>query len=1161
VLHLHRGERADVLASALCGLLSGAADDPFAPEIVCVPSRGVERWLTQQLSLVLGARPGAFDGVCANVEFPGPGRLVAEAVAAVSGIESRTDPWRPGRSVWPLLELIEADPGVLSGSLDAAVGAVTAVGAPSEAAGEGRSRQYAAARHVAELFDAYAMYRPAMISDWATGADSDGAGEVLAADVRWQPELWRRLRSVLEQPSPAERLGPACDQLRADARAVGLPQRLSLFGLTRLPPSQLAVLAALAEQRDVHLWLLHPSPPLWQRLAASGPVRPTRRRSDSTAALARHRLLSSLGRDGRELQLTLGSAVAAQARIIDTHHRLPAANEVAADSVLMSLQRAIRADAPTPHGQRAEIAAGDRSVQIHACHGRARQVDVVRDVILGLLAGDPTLEPRDVVVMCPDIEAFAPLISATFGVGVDVLGAQALGTGDAQPAPPSSPAALLRVRLADRSLRQTNPMMSVAATLLELVDGRMTASEVLDFAAAAPVRRRFAFDDDDLGRLTEWVAEAQVRWGLDAAHRAAFKLEAFGQNTWEAGLDRMLLGVAMADGPAGGDAGAHPAGGGWLGRALPLDDVDSTDIELVGRLAELVERLRNAVDALRGPQSLAAWITTLGVALESLTLTAAAELWQAAQLRSELAAVVDAAGDRADEVTLSLADLRSLLADRLRGRPTRANFRTGSLTMCTLVPMRSVPHRVVCLLGLDDGAFPRQPAVDGDDILRRDPMTGERDERSEDRQLLLDAILAAGEHLVITYTGADERTNSTRPPAVPVGELLDTLEASFRARGGGPVRQRLLTHHPLQPFDPANFTEGALGIPEPFSFDPAALGGARAMVAPRRPAPPFLEQPLPAAPPGDLELETLRSFYEHPARGFLRQRLGVTLPRREEEASDRLPIQLDSLERWQIGQRMLDARLSGLDQAHCRQAEWRRGALPPGRLGGRVLDEVADEVEQVIAEVEGLRAGQPRALDLAAPLAGGRRLTGTVGNVYVTPLATTLVHTSFGQVNHKRRFRAWLALLLLSAAHPAQQFAGVAAGRMSQVAVGPIDAAEAVDWLGDLVAVYDLGLREPLPIASKSSFEYASARRKGAVPDEALKAASTAWEGSRWGGERQEAEHEQVYGPAPAFSALLEALPQLADGADHWPDEPTRFGVLSRRWWDPMLEGESRARG
>ena len=1146
VLHLHRGERADILVGALGGLLAGGGADPFAAEIVCVPSRGVERWLTQQLSLTLGARAGGFDGVCANVEFPSPGRLVADTVAGVSGIEARNDPWRPGRSVWPLLELIETEPQLLHGG--------PPVAGPAPA---GRSRQYAAARHVAELFDKYESHRPSMISEWAAGGDSDGVGGSLGADVSWQPQVWRRLRAELAVPSPAERLAPAAELLRADPASSALPQRISLFGLTRLPPSQLTVLAALAEHRDVHLWLLHPCADLWARLAARGPVKPVRRRLDGSAEAVHHRLLSALGRDARELQLTVA---APQLRAVDVHHPFPAASASRGSprplSALAQLQEAIRTDTPTRQDARPVIDPADRSVQLHACHGRARQVDVVRDVVLGLLAADPSLEPRDVVVMCPDIETYAPLISATFGVGAELVDGEPLAGGDFG----ISPAAQLRVRLADRSLRQTNPMMSVAATLLELVDGRLTASEVLDLAASGPVRRRFGFDDDDLGRLTEWVAEAQVRWGLDAAHRSAFKLEAFGQNTWESGLDRLLLGVAMAEGPAGGAVSSSSvssvssaSGGGWLGLALPLDDVDSSDIELVGRLAELVDRLRAAVDALRGPQSLAGWIDALGTAMESLTLTSGSDLWQATQLRSELSSVVEAAGERADAVTLTLADLRSLLADRLRGRPTRANFRTGSLTMCTLVPMRSVPHRVVCLLGLDDGAFPRQPATDGDDILLRDPMTGERDERSEDRQLLLDAILAAGDHLVITYSGADERTNAVRPPAVPIGELMDTLDGSFRAAGGGRARDQLLIRHPLQPFDPRNFAADRLGTPKPFSFDPAALGGARAMVAPRHPPPPFLGRPLPPPPREDLELETLRMFFDHPVKGFLRQRLGVTLPRPEEETADRLPIQLDGLQRWAIGQRMLDARLAGLDLHHCRQAEWRRGALPPGRLGGRVLNEVAAEVEQIVSEAAEWRKGAPRVLDLAVELAGGRRLTGTVSGVF----ADALVNTSFGKVNGKRRFRTWLALLLLAAGDGGgEQFTAITLGRRSQTAVGPVSQDEALGWLGDLIELYDAGLREPLPIASQSSFDYASARRRGAPVEDAVKAATNAWEGSRsWGSEGQEPEHSHVYGPAPSFAVLSDPLPGPGDGAQVWGDEPTRFGVLSRRWWDPMLEG------
>ena len=207
-------------------------------------------------------------------------------------------------------------------------------------------------------------------------------------------------------------------------------------------------------------------------------------------------------------------------------------------------------------------------------------------------------------------------------------------------------------------------------------------------------------------------------------------------------------------------------------------------------------------------------------AVDDLTAVPPQDEWQVAEARRQLAEALDAAGDRADVVRLGLSDARALLAHRLRGRPTRANFRTGHLTMCTMVPMRSVPHRVVCLLGLDDGVFPRQTHVDGDDVLARSPRVGERDPRSEDRQLFLDAVLAAEERLVVLYTGADERTGAERPPAVPLGELLDLLPD-------------VVVRHPLQPFDARNFVADALGEPGPFSFDRAARSGAAALLEPQ----------------------------------------------------------------------------------------------------------------------------------------------------------------------------------------------------------------------------------------------------------------------------------------------------------------------------------------
>ncbi len=276
---------------------------------------------------------------------------------------------------------------------------------------------------------------------------------------------------------------------------------------------------------------------------------------------------------------------------VDHHHELRAGER---QTLLAAIQDDIRADrqppAPPLPGQpdaRPPLDPDDRSLQIHACHGRARQVEVLRDAVLHLLAEDPTLEPRDVIVMCPDIETFAPLIQATFGSAAPADDRRRLASGGKERLPD------LRVRLADRALRQTNPVLAVISHLLALPDQRGTASQLLDLAAREPVRRRFGFDDDDLARMQDWVAASGIRWGFDAAHREPFKLGMVSANTWRRGLDRMLVGVAMTE-------EERPLVGG----VLPLDDVESGAIDLAGRFAEFVDRVQTAVEALSHPQSI-----------------------------------------------------------------------------------------------------------------------------------------------------------------------------------------------------------------------------------------------------------------------------------------------------------------------------------------------------------------------------------------------------------------------------------------------------------------------------------------------------------------------------------------------------------------------------
>jgi exodeoxyribonuclease V gamma subunit len=1077
VLRVHRAERTAVLADALAGVLASPLPDPFAREVIAVPAKGVERWLTQRLSTTLG---GHGDAVAANLSFPSPTRLVDEAIAAAGGHEADDDAWASGRVLWQLLALIDGCVGepwcsVLAGHLGN--------GEDSHRAG----RRYAAAEHLRDLYRSYAAHRPQLLVDWAAGEDTDGAGGALEDDQRWQAELWRRLRTALDAPSPAERLEGTCRTLRDDPGCSDLPQRLALFGATRLTTEQRAILRALAEHRDVHLFLPHPSPAMWDTLRRVDP--PTRRREDHSALAVTHPLLVSLARDTRELQLLLGE-------VDDVHHGAA----TTPSTLLEHVQAAIRDDAaPSP------TAIADGTLQVHACHGPPRQVEVLREALLRLFELDATLEPRDVLVMCPDVETYAPLVRAAF---------EQPGTGH--------PGHGLRVRLADRSLKQTNPLLDTLSGLLALADGRVTASQVLDLAASPPVRRQFGFSDDDLERLRDWAARAGVRWGLGPQQRSAYALRSVPQNTWDTGLNRLLLGVAADESDLS-----------WLGLALPLDDVDSSDIDLAGRLAELVERLGGVLTRLQGPQPVQAWVDALSDALDLLTAVSDDDAWMLAQARRQLAEAAEHGAD----TELRLADVRILLAGRLAGRPTRANFRTGELTVCTMVPMRSVPHRVLALLGLDDGVFPRGGSVDGDDVLQRDPCLGERDVRSEDRQLLLDALMSAGDHLLLLYTGADAVTGATRPPAVPLGEVLDVVRLTV----GDDALGGVLTRHPLQPFDGRNFD-----AQEPFSFDTAALAGARAATQPRTPPPPFLSDPL-GPRTDDVALADLIAFLVHPVKALLSRRVGVHIPDRQESVADALHADLDSLEKWDVGDRMLTARLAGVDAADFRQAELRRGTLPPGPLGIALLEDLGRAVEPLVQAALPVHAGHAGALDVVVDLGSGRRLTGTVNGIHGDVLAST----SYSSLAPKHRLTAWGNLLAVAAGGHASPTSAVTTGRgpykrpvWRSTLVLPQDPAAV---LRDLVALYDAGMREPLPIATGASHAYAERRRAGSTVEEAREAAEKEWNGMF--GDGKDRHLAYVHGERPPFACLL------AD-ADAGEDQ-TRFGALARRLWAPLLGCES----
>ncbi|MGA2835310.1 MAG: exodeoxyribonuclease V subunit gamma [Acidimicrobiales bacterium] len=1071
-MHLYSADRAEPLAAHLAGILSDDPLDPMQPEWMAVPSDGMRRWLLLELARHLGSTsPGAGDGVAANIlrAYPSTLRsLVLDGAGRSHGDgggdgspDRRPGPWHIDRMVWPLLSVF--DGLVASGAMPAFTELP-----------EGASR-FTRVRSVADLFDRYHLHRPEMVRAWADPASPfgglvDGNLQQISRHAVWQPRLWRLLKEVIGEPSPPERFDDILGELERGELDLGadLPERLVLFGFTSLPgPDFLPLLQAVAIRRDVHLFLLEPHRFDRDRPAEAwssrGPSPSRLRSSDPTGSLVVQPLLRSWGRLPREASVLLADGLrpdeAGVAWVGSSDPHPPR-------TLLGRLQADIRSDVVSPP---AVVDPGDRSIQFHACFGPMREVQVARDSILHLLADRSSgLTEEDVLVVCPNLDSFAPLVEAVFG----------------PPFPPGGDAAArdaprLRHRIADRSIRSANPVLGATAALLELVSGRFEISRVLDFVSLGPVRERFGLDDADLGVLAGWAGGTNVRWGLDTGHRAGFGLPpTVVGNTWQAAVDRLLMGTAVAD----GDLDLA------IGGVAPFG-VDSGDVELLGAFAHILGRLAElvALGAEDGAGSsghpVDVWLAALRSTCHDLFDAPPRAEWQFEALERILRAVGEAAtGHRRDgDVRLDLLDFRRLVEGMLDEEPGRPDFFRGGVTVTSMASLRWVPFRVICVLGLDQDAL-GSPAPDAADLISDSPRLGDPDPRSESRQWLLEAVLAAQDHLIVVRDGHDVRSNHVVPQAVPAAELFDAVIALCPADERDRWRGHLETDHPRHPFDERCLTPDGLVEGVTWSFDRADL-----VAAERRRNRPLhrrllLDHPLDVPHDGVVDLADLHRFLADPVGTFVRTTLQASLPRATDEFEDTLPVEPGGLETYRVGRDLLQARLDGVDDAAWKRVERAKGTLPPGVLEGRMLDGLSDEIDAIVVEasVRGVQPGDPELREVDLTLDDGTRIVGVVP-LQLHPSSPGPGRIEFTRPMETHRLRAWLDLMVLVAADPLTPWRSVVVTRppsrgkpLQPVDLVPADAggdpaAMAAHALELAVDLYRRGRREPLPLFASYS--------------------------------------------------------------------------------------------
>lgn len=1035
-LKLYTSNRLEALAGKLEEILRVPPASPTAPEIILVQSRGMERWLSLELARRLG--------ICANVRFPFPNHFI-------EGVFRGVLPDMPGSEAF--------DPEVLAwrvmGLLPRCLGEEGFEPLKAYLADDGRGfKRYQLSRIIARLFDQYLVYRPDMMLGWESGRER-----------HWQAALWRMLAAESPGSHRAARWKEALARLqRPAAEESTLPGRISVFGISALPPFHLRILDAVARSIDVNLFVMNPCREYWyliysdremrrlvDRLGAASP--------DEALHLERgNSLLASMGALGRDFLRMVYDTGCEEADVSE---------EPAGDSLLARIQSDIlNLRDRGADGEKTAVAAGDDSIQIHACHSPMREVEVLQDRILDLLDRDPSLTPADILVMTPEIETYAPFIEAAFSLPRD----------DRRRIPFS---------VADRGMRSQSVLADTFLRLLDLDGSRMGATEVASFLETDALRRRFGLGADDLALIHRWIRDTGIRWGVDGASRRREGLPGFAENTWRSGIDRLLLGYAL---PARADEL-------FMG-ILPHEGVAEGEAATLGSFLAFLERLFDFAESLCEPRDLAGWASHLGAALDGFFLPEGDEEDEVQTLRRALGDVALRQGQSGFDGKLCAGVLRAHLEEALQEAGFASGFITGGVTFCAMLPMRSIPFRVVCLIGLDDAAYPRQTPAPGFDLMKESPRPGDRSRRLDDRYLFLEALLSAREKLCISYTGQSIQDNSPRPPSVLVSELLDSIDQGFAIRDVKDIRDAIVVKHRLQAFSPEYFQGGGL-----YSYsaeNAAAAAAAGSGPGPRRP---FIASPLPEPPPAwrTVDVHGLARFFTNPARALLTRRLGIRLDEAGALLADVEPMSIEGLERYELGERLATRCIEGFEAGELMPAARALGSLPPGTPGECWFHELCEGARAFAARLKPHLQGEPLgAVELDRTL-GPFRLTGRLQ----LGLPAGQVHYRYADVRAKDLLRAWIQHLSLSIG-AVDRYPGrcVVLGKDRGYALGPV--ADGERLLMELLETYWRGLTMPLPFFPETARVYVACLLKGKADEEALKAAVRVWESDRGYAEGQD---------------------------------------------------------
>ena len=1054
-MYLYQSNRLEVLCSALYRVLESPLSDPLITETIVVQNPGMSRWLSQHIAV--------HTGIAANLTFPLPATFIWDIFARTLGDLPDLSAFNRDVLLWRILT--ELDELLTDPSMEEIAAYLRD--------DENGSRKFQLAGKITDLFDQYLVYRPEMLLSWQQGIDT-----------HWQAVLWRQLTSndAMHRAALLKRFSEAGE--KGELFTKSLPERVCFFGINSLAPAYLEVIDQISDLTEIHIFHLSPCAQVWddilpERLLAMKRQSWRKQGLDDISSYftSGNPLLASMGAMGQEFFSLLMELNPVE---VDLYEKPEPT------SLLTMIQGDILELRDRSEDPQQPFDSTDNSIRFHCCHSPMREIQVLHDRLLDFFAADPNLKPADVLVMAPDINEYAPFVSGVFGSAQDNL--------------------RIPWSIADRSHQSDQPVIDAFVGLLELASSRFTAPEVVALLENRAILAKFKLGEEDFSAIRARIHDAGIRWGLDKQQRKQQGMGDSDIHTWAFGLDRLLLGymTGTLDTP--------------FQDIMPASGIPGDSASWLGSLAAFINALQRLQRKLCTAHTPASWNRILLRMLENFLDGSGNSRDQDGlrMLREKITDFASACEQANFEAPISLALIRSHFSNQLAEPAGGQAFLAGKVTFCNMVPMRSVPFKVIWLLGMNDMDYPRSQRPPAFDLIAAKPRLGDRSRRDDDRYLFLEALLSARDQLSISWIGRDQQANTEQPPSVVVAELRDYINRGWQSVPEATSSDQLTVEYPLQPFSRHCFN----GNPKTAAYAEVWLPTGEGSADPA-----FISQPLAKLESGLQQVDAgqLVRFWNHPVRYFLEQRIGLRLRVEEDQLAESEAFSLDNLEKYQLAQEIITRLLAGEDPEPAFLHLQAAGELPRGGFGHMLYEEMFETATSLTGELKPLiqHPVEPVEISLSAV---GIRLTGWLTSLFKSG------RISYRPASCKAKdlLQLWIHHLILTLIQPAEiEPVSIHVATDTVICFTTVD--DPRGELERLLSYYQQGLTEPLHFYPRTSHAWAKAKSEAA----ARNAANRTWYSGFYSGEEEDPSYdialrghdpldEQFEGLAALFAPILD---------------------------------------